>query len=260
MNSLLHETLASEASTAGFLGQKLKLKQYANGHRAGTDAVLLAAAAPANYGGLALDAGSGSGAVGLAYLALRSEARAGLIECQPLQAKLARENLELNGLHDRGIVYQTDLLSKASRSAAALEDGCAGLLLTNPPFLDPRKSRASPDPLRHNAHTMGHGDQAGLKLWLKACLALLEPKGMLILIHRAEALGEILEFCTGRLGALTVMPIYGSPAKPAIRVLVRGIKGSRAPLSIARGLVLHEGSGFTHEAEALHSGSNMMIW
>lgn len=260
MNSSPLKSLPHEVSTAGFLGQKLKLRQSASGHRAGTDAVLLAAAAPPDFTGLALDAGSGSGAVGLAFLALRPGARAGLIENHPLHALLARENLYLNNFQDRGELYEADLLEKASRFAAGLHDGCAGLVLTNPPYLDPRKSRPSPDPLRESAHTMLEKNNAGLELWIKACIALLEPKGMLILIHRAEALGEILEFCTGRLGALTVLPIYASRERPAIRVLIRGIKGSRGPLSIAPGLVLHEGSGFSEAAELLHSGSNIIIW
>ncbi len=43
-----------------FLGQQVRLRQLPHGHRAGTDAVLLAAAAPAEVQGLALDVVPGS--------------------------------------------------------------------------------------------------------------------------------------------------------------------------------------------------------
>jgi FkbM family methyltransferase len=242
--------------------------QLPTGHRAGTDAVLLAAAAPLDFSELALDIGAGSGAVGLAFARLRPKARVGLVENDPQNAALARENLVLNGLQERGIVYEADLLSAACRAKAGLENGRAGLILTNPPFLDPQKNRLSPDPLRRHAHTMdvesaaveSRGAEAALTAWIKASLALLDEKGIFIMIHRADCLGEILASCAGRLGGLRVLPVYAEAGRPAIRVLVRGKKGSRAPLSIAPGLVLRDAQGFSDEAEALHSGSKIMIW
>ena len=53
-----------EVTTDGFLGGRLSLRQPTKGHRAGTDAVLLAAAAPADFSGLALDVGAGIGTAG----------------------------------------------------------------------------------------------------------------------------------------------------------------------------------------------------
>jgi tRNA1(Val) A37 N6-methylase TrmN6 len=247
--------------SVGFLRGKIQLKQLPMGHRAGTDAVLLAAAAPLDFSDYALDIGSGSGAVGLAFARLRPKARIGLIEKDPQTAALARENLVLNGLQARGAVYEADLFSRASRLKAGLQDGCADLVLTNPPYLDPRKHRLSPDLLRRGAHAMGV-EQADhdLAAWIKASLALLQPRGVFIMIHRAEALAEILACSARWLGGLTLLPIYSDAERPAIRILIRGKKGSRAPLSIAPGLVLHGVQGFTEYAEALHSGSKIMIW
>ncbi|MGQ0444466.1 MAG: methyltransferase, partial [Beijerinckiaceae bacterium] len=54
-----------------FLGGRLSLCQPVEGHRCGTDAVLLAAAAPADFSGLAIDVGSGVGAAGLALAVAR---------------------------------------------------------------------------------------------------------------------------------------------------------------------------------------------
>jgi tRNA1(Val) A37 N6-methylase TrmN6 len=53
-------------------------------------------------------------------------------------------------------------------------------------------------------------------------------------------------------GAIAVLPVYGQPGQAAIRVLVRAVKGSNAPLELLPGLTLNDGSGHpTREAEAV---------
>src|SRR5580700_10390177 len=108
-----------------FLGGQLLLCQPAEGPRCGTDAVLLAAAAPADFSGLAIDVGSGVGAAGLALAAARPGARIGLLENDPFIAGLARANLRQNELADRGHVLEADLLSKVSRRDVGLCDESA---------------------------------------------------------------------------------------------------------------------------------------
>ena len=243
------------AATDAFFGGRLRLRQPARGHRAGTDALLLAAAAPLEFEDLALDVGAGVGAAGLAFAALRPKARIGLIEIDPATAALARENLALNGMAERGEVFEADALVPMRRRAVGLVDARAGLVISNPPFLDPRRTRASPDPDRRRAHVApadaaedGASQapyEAWLAAWIAACLALARPGGTLILIHRPEALGAMLAALEGRAGAATVLPVYARAEAPATRILLRAKKGSRAPLSIAPGLILHENARFT---------------
>src|SRR3977135_3550546 len=97
--------------TDAFLGGRLLLCQPAEGHRCGTDAVLLAAAAPADFSGLAIDVGAGVGAAGLARARARPGARIGLWENDPFIAGWARANLMQNKLAGRGHVLEADLLS-----------------------------------------------------------------------------------------------------------------------------------------------------
>ena len=55
-----------------------------------------------------------------------------------------------------------------------------------------------------------------------------------------------------RLGAVAVLPVHARPDAPAIRVLMRARKGSRAPLEIYAGFVLTDASGRpTPAAEAV---------
>ena len=55
-----------EFTEDGFLGGQLRLRQPKSGHRAGHDAILLAAATPARAGDRVADFGAGVGAAGLA--------------------------------------------------------------------------------------------------------------------------------------------------------------------------------------------------
>src|ERR1700731_3457694 len=92
--------------TDAFLGGRLLLRQPAEGHPYGTDAVLLAAAAPSDFSGLAIDAGAGVGAAGLALAIARPGLRIGLLENDPFMAGLARANLLQNKLAGRGHVLE----------------------------------------------------------------------------------------------------------------------------------------------------------
>ena len=178
-----------------FLGGRLLLRQPAVGHRCGTDAVLLAAAAPADFSGLAIDVGAGVGAAGLALAVTRPGARIGLLENDPYIAALARANLLQNKLAGRGHVVEADLLSRANRRGAGLQDESAGLVITNPPFLDPSRARLSPDPRRRRAHAMPA--EGTLAAWIVASLALVAPGGLFILIHPPDALPVILQTLAG---------------------------------------------------------------
>jgi tRNA1(Val) A37 N6-methylase TrmN6 len=101
----------------------------------------------------------------------------------------------------------------------------------------------------------------GLAAWVRACLALLRPGGTFLMIHRADALDEILPAASPLLGALILLPIHPAAGRPATRILVRGLKGRRSPLCLAPPLVLHEADGtFTAAAEALHRGQARIDW
>ncbi len=243
-----------------FLGRQLRLRQLPHGHRAGTDAVLLAAAAPAEVDGLALDVGAGVGAAGLALARLRPGIAFGLVEKDAATAALARDNLHLNQFDERGRVYETDVLDAPQRRAAGLADGAAALVITNPPFLDPARARLSPDADKRAAHAMPAAGPGALGEWLAACLALLREGGVLVLIHRPDALPAILAALEGRAGAQALMPVQPRGDRAATRILLRAQKGSRAPLTIAPALVLHEGERFTADADALHRGTALIKW
>jgi tRNA1(Val) A37 N6-methylase TrmN6 len=232
-------------------GLGLVLRQKRAGHRVGLDAVLLAAAAGTLPALRIVDVGAGVGAVGLALARRFAEAHVDLVEIDGETAALARDNAERNSARARVVVV--DVLKPAERRAAGLADGAADLVVTNPPFLAAHAARVSPDPARARAHAMEGED--GFGLWIKASLALLAPGGRFAMIHRADALPAIFAALERRLGDVAARPVYPRAGEDAIRVLVTGLKGSRAPARLAPPLTLHEADGSaTAEAREIHEG------
>ncbi|MCI0467646.1 MAG: methyltransferase [Beijerinckiaceae bacterium] len=254
------EVAAPKVVTDSFLGGRLLLRQPEAGHRCGTDAVLLAAAAPGGFSGLAIDAGAGAGGAGLALAAACPGARVAFLEADPFTAGLARENLAQNGLEDRCYVAEADLFAPASRRAAGIHEEMAGLVITNPPFLDPGKARLPQEPGKLRARSMPAEGPAPLAAWIAASLALIAPGGLFIVIHRPDALPIILQSLAGRAGGVTLLPVHPRHGSEAVRILLRAKKGSRAPLAIAPPLVLHDEKGLTPGADAIHRGEAMIAW
>jgi tRNA1(Val) A37 N6-methylase TrmN6 len=232
------------------LDGRVRLLQRAGGHRAGTDAVLLAAASPVRAGDRVIDVGAATGAVGLMIAARQPAASFVFVERDPVQAALCRRNLALNGV--AGEVAELDLLERRSWGPADLVPEAADLVVTNPPYLDAAQARVSPDPGRADAHVLPEG---GIEVWLRACATLLKPKGRLVLVHRADALAPILSALGRGFGGVSLRFVHPSAERPAVRLLLAATKGSRGPLGVEPPLVLHGADGrFTPQTAALHRG------
>jgi len=156
------------------------------------------------------------------------QAHIGLIEIDTASCAVARENVVDNNLAERARVYEADILSAKSRRAAGLADETAALVLTNPPFHAAQRVRATPDMDKARAHI----GAAPLTEWVRASLALLAPGGVFIMIHRADALAECLFAVEKRLGGVSILPVHTQEGAPATRLILRGVKGSKAPLSL----------------------------
>jgi tRNA1(Val) A37 N6-methylase TrmN6 len=243
-----------------WLGGRLTLIQPKRGHRVGTDAALLAAAADVRQGRI-VDVGAGVGAVGLALLKRSAPISADLVELDPKLAELAECNAGRNGLSERARVRRLDALNPRERREAGLVES-ADCVVTNPPFFECGAVRVSPDEGRRRAHVLpGAGEGAGLAQWISASLAMLAPGGFFAMIHRPEALGAILTAIGNRLGGLALIPVHPTRGADAHRLLVSGIKGSRAPLRLAPALILHGADGrLTVEADELHRGERLIDW
>jgi tRNA1(Val) A37 N6-methylase TrmN6 len=238
-----------------FLGGSLRISQLAAGYRAGLDAVLLAAAAPVRDGGgeQVLDVGAGVGVVGLAVARRAAQARVTLIERETTQAELCRLNIDRNGLTERARLLTGDI-GKPLGEQPLLKSlaGSFDHVLANPPYQVEGTATLAALPAKAAANAMR---REGLQQWLRFMAAMAQPGGTATMIHRADSLDQVLAAFSGRFGRLLVYPIFPRQGASAHRVLVQGIKGSRAPLQLRAGLILHAtGHAFRPEVDAILRG------
>jgi tRNA1(Val) A37 N6-methylase TrmN6 len=227
-----------EFTEDAFLGGQLRLLQPKSGHRAGHDAMLLAAATPAHSGDRVVDLGAGVGAAGLAVARRVKGIDLVLVEIDAALAGLARGNAASNAISAEVIVL--DVTSEAGAFAAAgLTPDSVDVVLMNPPFNDPARHRASPDKTRQIAHV---ATDATLESWIHASRRILKSGGALTLIWRADGLTEVLASLGRGFGSLAILPVHADTATPAIRVLIRAIKGGRAPTRMLAALMLNNES------------------
>lgn len=237
-------------TTDGFFGGRLMLQQPAEGYRAGLDALLLAAAAcDLAYGSL-LDVGCGVGAVMLACASRRPAARHVGLEREAGAVALCHRNIAFNHLSASAQAVEGDHLARGG------PDGF-DLVVSNPPFFDNASAIRDPAPAKRAAWIA----DAPLEAWVRAMLRRAAPKGAVALIHRADRLADILEALKGRAGDVAITPVHPRAGAPAGRVLVTARKGTRAPIRLEPGIVVHpaEGAGgrFTPVIEAILAGNSL---
>ncbi|MDZ4842418.1 MAG: methyltransferase [Hyphomicrobium aestuarii] len=246
-------TVAAVTTTAdAFLGGRLTVAQLQKGYRAGIDAVLLAATvteraiAPLRV----LDVGSGVGTIGLLVATRIATAQVVLLERAPALAEIAKANCAANCLNARVRVVRSDIrVATSDLSAAGLVADSFDDVLANPPYHDEARGTAAPDPVKAASHAMPNSD---LDMWVRFLVRMSKPGGCATMVHKAEALDRVLAAFAGRFGAIHVLPIHPRVGAVANRIIVRGTKGSRAPLVLLPGLVLHgDGNAFRPEVVAI---------
>lgn len=229
------------------LGGRVQIRQPVSGYRVAVDPVLLAAAVPAKSGQNILDAGCGTGAALFCLAARVSGLDLTGLERQALFAAYAQAGVTLNGLASCARILTGDLAQRAT--------GPFDIVMTNPPFAD--SGTPPPDGSRAAAHMES---DIGLHGWIGHCLAVLRPKGRLVVIHRADRLSDILSALAERAGDIHIRPIYGKAGQPARRVIVDAGKGRRTPDTLLPGLVLHTDDGaYTPAADAVLRGGEPLL-
>jgi tRNA1(Val) A37 N6-methylase TrmN6 len=234
----------------GFLGGRLKLLQPEKGFRAGIDSVFLAAAVPCGAGDHVFEAGAGTGVAALCLLARHPAIQLTGIEIAVRYAMLCEENARRNGFESQLKVIRADVRDALRRDVASMPvPGSFSHAMANPPFHEEGKSTPSPNLLKAQAHAFGPAD---LEIWVKVLHGMVGPRGTVTVIHRADMLSRLLQLMEERFGDIRVAPLFPRAGAPASRVIVQGVKGSKAPEQLLQGLVLHDQNGrFTPEAQAV---------
>lgn len=231
------------------------------GHRSGIDAMLLGATVSLDAKGRLADLGAGAGAAGLS-VASRSDIDTVLVEKTDIMSEFAQRTLALDEnkkFAQRCSVLQADVeLSGQARVGEGLIDNHFDYVIMNPPFNE-ASDRRTPDALKATAHAMSDNM---FEKWIKTAAAISKAKGQLSLIARPSSLQDILNVCEGRFGGLQITNILPRSDADAIRILVTGIKSSRARLSLCPPIVMHEqGEGartYTSSADDLINGRKFL--
>ncbi len=228
------------------LGGRISIVQPPRGYRVPIDAWLLAAfVGPCES--LLFDLGAGVGAVTLALTRLNPSLRAVAVERESQYAQCLRTNVSANGVAERVLVAECDVVD-----AARARRGSARVVVANPPYWASGATTEPDDPLREVAHIGDDGSgragagalgdftrAARLALGRRGRVCFVWPAGgTLALFDAAAAQGlhakrarfvhprmdrvatrVLAEFRAGRAGGLAVEPplaLVGSDGRPTV--------------------------------------------
>ena len=171
--------------------------------------------------------------------------KTGACEREPELADLARRNCERNNLGTRVRVVLADVgaggraLHEAEEQAGLVAGGFDHVV-ANPPYY----TDGTGTPPAHRTRAVSHQMPArDLDRWMAFIATALRTGGRVTLIHRADALGEVLAALAGRFGGIEITPVHPRATEPASRIIVSAIKASKAPLVIRPALVVHDADG-----------------
>jgi tRNA1(Val) A37 N6-methylase TrmN6 len=223
------------------------------------DAALLAAAVDAGPGERVLEAGCGAGAALFQAAARRPQAAFTGVERDHSVLPLAEYNVGLNDAGGRVAVRAGDV-GRGFAGQGFLKPGEPpfDVAFANPPFFDDPEAIRGPAPAKQGAWIA----DVGLDAWIRFLFRAVVDGGRVIVIHRADRLADLLALMGGQGGSFQVRPVHAFADEPAKRVLVRAVKGGRAPMALLPPLVLHDRSGAKHtpEAEAVLRGEGELDW
>ena len=230
------------------LNRRVILSQPKTGYRAGSDAILLAAAVPALAGQTVLDAGAGVGAVALCLASRVENVTVRGLERQVELTELAADNATANGLADRVNVLCGDIHQPPEEIGRAVFDHT----VCNPPFHDVGRASPSPDRGKALAHSEG---ETPLSKWLSFCLRRTRPGGTVTMIHRTSRLHDVLAGWKDGAGDVVIIPLWPKAGRPARRIIVQARVGGKGPMVLHPGLQLHQYNGAdTDKAQAILRG------
>jgi tRNA1(Val) A37 N6-methylase TrmN6 len=247
--------MAEIETTQGFvLGRRLRLAQPRRGYRAGMDAALLAAAVALKPSARALEIGCGAGGALLQAAARNPQSQLLGLERDRVALALCQTNIAANALGER----TSAMAGEVGAGFRALGQPRFDAAFANPPFFDDPAALRGPSPERAGAWLADDG----LGAWLTFLVDAVKDGGQVVMIHRADRLGDILAGLAPRAGSVRIRPVQPHADEPAKRVLVKAVRGGRAPLVLLPPLVLHARGGAKHtaEADAILQGEAALDW
>lgn len=259
MQKIIHDIPGGPTTRNDFLDGRLTLHQPEKGFRAGTDSVLLGASVSPHTKTL-LDLGSGVGAAGLTAMVHNQDLHSHFVDNSQAALALCAQNISQNNFTTRAKTLRHDITTNGTaRQQAGLKQDFYDCVIANPPYYDQGTISPLDDAYKDAAFATPVG---ALDHWVKTATACARQGGEIIFIHRAQGLPDLLAAFQSRIGTIEVLPLAPFTGAPATRILVRGIRGARGPLTLLAPRVLHseKGGPFCREIDDIMRGRAILHW
>ena len=210
----------------------LKIKQFADGYRFSSDAVLLANTVRCSSKDTIVDFGCGNGVISLLLTAKTPCKRVIGIELQEDVAQLASDNVAFNDLQD-----------KITESVQ--------VVVCNPPYFAPSSGEKREDP---QVALSRHESTCDLENLLRCASEILKFGGELYIIHKTQRMAEVIHKAyNAKLTPKQLTLVYPKLSKPADTFILKCKKCSPDGLIVDRLVVYKENGEMTDEAKKLYN-------
>lgn len=213
---------------------RLVCAQYAAGYRFSVDAVLAAGFCRPGPTDRILDLGCGCGVIGLILAFRHPGVRVTGLEVQEEMARLAEDNVEVNGLTERMEVVQGSLRDIASLLGPESFD----LVVSNPPYCPAGGGRISRGDQRARAR---HELDANISEVAAAAAFAVKNRGQVVFVYpAARSMALVAALKDARLEPKRLQPVYGRPGSPeASLVLVEALKNGGGEVALLAPFYTH---------------------
>ena len=203
----------------------------------GMDAVLLSGFARVKRGANVLDLGTGTGIIPILLEAKTDAAHLSALEIQEESADMARRSVLLNHLENKIDIVTGDIKEADQIFQAASFD----VITSNPPHMIAKHGLQNPDAPKAIAR---HEILCTLNDVVSQTAKLLKPGGHFFMVHRpfrrAEIFAVMQEY---KIEPKRMKLVYPYVDKEPNMVLIEGIKGARARMTVEKPLIVFEKPG-----------------
>lgn len=215
----------------------------------GSDAILLSHFVRAQSTDKLLDIGTGTGIIPIMCEVLYDIESLKAIEIQEESADMARRSVALNGLSDKIEIVTGDVKDGISIFGPESFD----IITTNPPYMIGGHGKVNPGDAKAIAR---HEISCTLEDILYQSARLLKSKGSFFMVHRPFRLPEIMTLMTKHhLEPKRMRLVYPQADKEPTMVLIEGVKGGKARLTVEAPLIINKPDGsFTEEVARMYEG------
>lgn len=214
-----------------------KIIQHPDKFCFGMDAVLLSSFVKVKEKEVVVDFGTGTGVLPILLEAKTSGEHFTGLEIQPESADMARRSVLYNGLEEKIDIIEGDIKSASEIFGRSKID----VVTSNPPYMTNHHGLTNPNDAKAIAR---HELLCTLEDVVRETAAILRPMGRCYFVHRPFRLVEIITTMKKyKLEPKRMRLVYPYVDKEPNMVLIEGVRGGGAQLTVESPLIVYEAPG-----------------